>query len=954
MSTLSTVECARSLPGHPPDAAPRAPAGERTRRIAGARAALVSAVFAIMPALASGQDATPMRASGAAGGPALSAPAARGMTVEGVTEYRLANGLTVLLGPDASKPTMSINLVYRVGSRHEGPGEAGMAHLLEHMLFKGTEKTPDPKQEFARRGMRWNGTTSYDRTNYYAQFSASETDRDWMLGWLADTMTQVRITADRLDGERPVVRNEMQSSENRPQRVLYQQLMGAAYEFHPYGRAVIGNESDLNSVQPAQLQSFYHRYYRPDNAVLIVTGQFETAPTLAAVERAFGAIERPKAPVAEPYTLDRGQQGEREIRLRRSGGIPLLAVGYHMMPGATREAVALSALTVMLTRQPDGPLYEALVKSGLAVSVYGYPIALHDPGLLQFGATLADESKREDAWARLQQLLEGELPLTEESLDRTRKDFANSRRQIVESAESLALTLTESVALGDWRLFFAQSDWMQTLTLDEIRSVAKRYLVRDNRTLAWYLPTSEPKRAPAPVRVDAAGLLDKHPWKQQEAFVPDFALTPPSIQERTVSGRLPVGLAYAMLPRRTRGDRVTVVLRLQWGDEKTLAGRWKDADMLSRMMQSGTRSLPLQAFEDRIRELDARLDIGASDTGAQLTLQVPKERLDAALTLAIEALRAPAFPADVYDERKRRWIAAIESNRDQPDTLVADALRRSAYQYPESDPRHYRPADALIADLKHHEVSKLETFWRDFAGASNGQFTAVGEFDPAWLRSRIDALIGDWKSPVAYQRIERPYRQLPAGRRFIPVADKPNAVYLETRSMRVSEETPDYPALALAVRLFGGDSGSRVSKRLRERDGLTYGAYAALTADRTIESGAVTFRAIHAPDNLTRIETALRDELATALRDGFTEAELTGVRQAWLQRRAQALTDESNVASILASNLYWNETMRRWTDFDAKLQKTTLADVNTAFRRYVVPETALVLGAGGYAEGSAR
>ncbi|MGE0800421.1 MAG: M16 family metallopeptidase [Lautropia sp.] len=894
--------------------------------------------------------------------PAMAAPTPV-TEVEGITEYRLDNGLTVLLGADASKPTMTINLVYRVGSRHEGAGEAGMAHLLEHMLFRGTEQMPDPKQQLARRGMRYNGTTSYDRTNYFAQFSANDADRDWMLAWLADGMVNIRVTEAALDAERPVVLNEMQSSENRPGSVLFQQLMGAAYAFHPYGRAVIGSVSDLESVRPAQLQSFYHRYYRPDNAVLIVTGAFEPAATLAAVERAFGPIARPSLPVPAPYTLDRAQQGEREIKLRRAGGVPLLSVGYHMMAGAAREAVAMRALTEMLTRQPDGLLYEALVKTGLAVGVYGYPLALHDPGMVQFGATLAagggsgsgnadDNAARRDAlWRAMQQLLEGDAALTEASLARTRTDYANSRKQVMESPEALAMALTESVALGDWRLFFAQSDWMETLTLAEVREVARRWLVRDNRTVAWYLPTTEPKRAPEPARVDPAKLLEGHVFRQQQAFVADFEMNAPSIDARTVTGQLPGGLKYALLPRRTKGDRVTVVLRLQWGDLGNLAERWKDADMLDRMIQSGTTSLPLQAYEDRLRELDARLDIDAGATSARVSLQAPKDRLDAALALAIESLRAPVFPADLYEERKRRWIASIESSRDQPDALVADALRRAAFQYPANDPRHYRPPAEMIADLRAHTLERMTAFWRDFAGASNAQFTAVGEFDPAVLKDRLAALLDDWKSPQRYQRIERPYHGLPNERRLIAVTDKPNAVYTATRALRIAEKSPDHTALWLAVRAFGADSGSRIARRLRERDGLTYGAYAALSADRTVENGAVSIRAIHAPANLAKIEAALREELTAVLADGFREEELADVKRAWLQVRARALADESFVAGLLASNLFWGDTMQRWQTIDARIAATPLADVDAAFRKYVKADDALVIGAGDYPNG---
>ena len=873
------------------------------------------------------------------------------ITIEGITEYRLQNGLRVLLGPDSSKPTVTMNLVYQVGSRHEGPGEAGMAHLLEHMLFKGTEAVADPKSAFTRRGMRWNGSTSYDRTNYYAHFAASQENQDWLLAWFADTMSNIRITAEQLDGERPVVRNEMQSSQNRPERMLHQQLMGTAYEFHPYGRTVIGNESDLAGVQPAQLQAFYQRYYRPDNAVLVITGDFDPQPTLAAVDQAFSKVPRPTDPILEPYTLDRAQQGERDVKLRRSGGIPLLSAGYHMMPGAAREAVAMAALAVMLTRQPDGPLYEALVKPGIAVSVYGYPIALHDPGLLQFGATLADASRREEAWQTIRAILEDTLPLTEASLARTKQDFANARRELMESPESLGIALTESMALGDWRLLFAQGDWMQALTLEEITAVAKQYLVRANRTVAWYLPTDDPQRAPAPARVNVAKLLEDHSWGQRTDFEADFALTPQSIEERTVTGSLAGGgLEYALLPRRTKGDRVTVVLRLQWGDLANLSGRWRDADMLGRMMMTGTRSLPLQQLEDQLRQLDARMDLDASETGAQLSLQVTRDKLDDALALAAQALKEPVFPADIYEERKRRLIASIESRREQPEALVADALRRAGHDYPPADPRHYRTPDQRIADLQSHTLERMQAFYRDFAGASHGQFTAVGECDPQTIKTWLESSLGNWTSPKSYARIDRPFHPLPGGRRFLSVPDMPNAVYLQTHAIQMSEDDADYPALALALRLFGGDAGSRVSKRLREQDGLTYGAYAALNVDREVRNGAITIRAIHAPANLARVEAALKEELAAVLRDGFSQTELDDLRKAWALRRAQALADEGNVASILASNLYWDNTMKRWSDFDEEIRTTSLDEVNAAFRKYVQPDQALIIGAGEYGQ----
>ncbi|MGE0315126.1 MAG: M16 family metallopeptidase [Lautropia sp.] len=917
------------------------PAAAREAPAAGAPAAISSkAVEAGEAGTAPGARSDP---------PPLGAPAPQKVaTVEGLTEYRWPNGLRAVLGPDPSRPTLTANLVYRVGSRHEGPGEAGMAHLLEHMLFRPTAAHPDPKGEFTRRGMRWNGTTSYDRTNYFAQFGAEPANLAWMLGWLADTMVNVKVDDDALARERVIVRSEMEASENRPQRVLFQQLMGTAYRFHPYSRSVIGTESDLAAVAPAQLQAFYERYYRPDNAVLVVTGQFDEATTLAAIGRTLGSIVQPASPIAQPYTLDRAQEGEREVILRRVGGVPLFASAYHITPGASRDTVALSLYASMMTRQPDGVLYEALVKTGLAVNVYAYPIALHDPGVLQFSATLPADGDRRRVLDTITRLVEGSAPLTQASFERSRRDMENDTRRIFESADDLGIALTEAIALGDWRLLYAQRDWLRDMTLQDVVAASKRYLLRDNRSVAWYLPTAEPQRAPRPVRADVAALLADHAWTTAKDFVADVALTPETIAARTLTGTLEPGIRYAMLPRRTKGDRVHVNLQLQWGDLASLSGRWREADLLGRMLQAGTTTLSLQQFEDRLRALDARLDVDGSETGVELSLQVGRAQLADALRIAIDAVRNPVFPKDVFEERRARLISSLESSIDQPDQKIGDAIREASHAYPQDDPRHYRDIARRIADLRVQTPERLAAFYRDFANASHGQLAIVGEFDADEVKRIVSAGLGEWRGDRRYARIERPFHPLAAARRIITTPDKANAVYVALHRIELGEEDPEYPALALAVRMLGGSAGSRIAQRLREQEGLSYGAYASLSADRKTRSGAISIRAIHAPSNLAKLEAALAEVLKRVAADGFDAHELADARGAWLQQRSRWLTDESNVSNLLASNLFWGRDMQWWRDFDGKLERATIEDVNAAIRRYLPPDALFVVDAGDY------
>lgn len=872
----------------------------------------------------------------------------RGQAISGVQEYRLNNGLTILLGPDKARPSMTINLVYKVGSRQEGPGEAGMAHLLEHMLFKGTARIPDPKKELTRRGIEWNGTTWYDRTNYFGQFKASDSTRDWMLGWLADTMQNIHITADKLQSERPIVINEMQAGENRPSSVLFQQMMNTAYGFHPYGRSVIGVESDLDNVSPASLQAFYHTYYRPDNAVLILTGQFDPVPTLAAIERAFGAIPRPERPIPTPYTLDPAQQGEREVVLRRAGGVPLLLAGYHVPAAAARDSAALNVLADMLTREPDGLLYQRLVKAGHAIKVGASLTDLHDPGMMVISARLASEDQRQQVWSIMQEVLEQHPALSADSLARTQQEYRNYFQRLLESPDSLAMALTEAVAQGDWRLLFAQFDWADQLTLEDVQAAARRWLVRDNRTLAWYLPTPKPLRAPEPSRPDIASLLADHPWKQAEAFIPDVVLTPESITERTLTGQLPGGLRYALLPRKVKGDRVHLVLNLQWGNLHNLAGRWREADMINAMLQSGTRLLPRQAFDDQLRQLDAQLSISADSTGASLNLSVPAKNLTEALALAVSALREPVFPADLFKERQAQLLNAIEARRQQPEALVAEAIASRLHAYPAEDPRHYRTLDQLVADIKAQTPERLAAFWKAFAGASHGQFSAVGNFAPEALRQQLQQLLDDWRSPQGYEQIIKDFGGLPAEQVFLSVPDKANAVFVQSRNIALSEEDPDYPALAMAIRMLGGSADARLSNRLRERESLSYGAYASLDASRATRNAMISIRAIHAPGNLARLQKALQEELGDIISQGFRQQELDEARHALQELRQQYLSSEANVADLLVSNLFWQTDMRRWTRLNQQIEQLQIGDVNTIFRKWFSAEQALTTGAGSY------
>src|SRR5262249_50212271 len=272
----------------------------------------------------------------------------RVVTIEGITEYRLDNGLKLLLFPDPSTPTVTVNLTVLVGSRHEGYGETGMAHLLEHMLFKGTPTHREIPRLLKERGAEYNANTWIDRTAYFETMTGTADNLEFALKLEADRLVNSLVRREDLLSEMTVVRNEFEQGENSPRSILSQRMTSAAYQWHNYGKSTIGNKSDIERVPIERLQAFYHKYYRPDNCVLVIAGKFNEEHALAAVMGTFGSLTNPKQSLDSTYTEEPPQDGDHNVTLRRVGKVPYVGVLYHIPPGSHADYPAVEVLNRVL------------------------------------------------------------------------------------------------------------------------------------------------------------------------------------------------------------------------------------------------------------------------------------------------------------------------------------------------------------------------------------------------------------------------------------------------------------------------------------------------------------------------------------------------------------------------------------------------------------------------------
>ncbi len=492
----------------------------------------------------------------------------RGETVEGITEYRLANGLRFILFPDPSKPTATVNITYLVGSRQENYGETGMAHLLEHLIFKGSKNHPKPDAEFNKRGFQNNASTSLDRTNYFSTFEASDDNLKWAIDWSADAMVNSFIAKKDLDSEMTVVRNEFEMGKNSPSNLIFERTQALLYDWHNYGKSTIGARSDIENVRIENLQAFYRMYYQPDNAVLIVAGKFDEAKAMRWIADAFGRIPKPKRALPVLWTVEPTNDGERRFTIRRKGEVQFVTVAYRVPSALHPDLLAADFAVDILGDTPNGRLYKALVETGKAAQVFGYTRFTRDPGFVVFGAVVKKGEPLEPVAQTLIDVVEGSLrqqPPTEDEIKRTRQQNATGFERSLANPQSFGVGLSEYIALGDWRLFFLARDRAAKITAAEVDAAAARYFVRDNRVVGFFIPDDNPQRAEIPMAPAVAQVLSEYKPSAAGQSGEVFDPSQDNIDRRTKI--VSVGdLKIALLPKKNRGETVNVRTNFRWGD----------------------------------------------------------------------------------------------------------------------------------------------------------------------------------------------------------------------------------------------------------------------------------------------------------------------------------------------------------------------------------------------------
>jgi len=861
--------------------------------------------------------------------------------VEGVKEYSLNNGLKVLLIPDASQSNMVVNIVYNVGSRNEGYGEKGMAHLLEHMLFKSTKNLGDIKKMLSDKGGNANGTTWLDRTNYYEIFPSSDENLKWSIEMEADRMINSTILQTDLDKEFSVVRNEFEIGENNPDGVLQERIMSTAFLWHNYGNSTIGSKEDIERVKAKTLRVFYERYYQPDNAALVIAGKFDEQKALQYVGQYFGAIPKPKRVLDKTYTIEPAQDGEKFVELKRAGDSKNVGALYHTVPYADTDFAAIDALGEILTADPSGYLYKTLVEAQKASSIYVWQPNVRDASFMYFGVAVPNEKDIRET----QEIVRTELDkisttkYTDQDVNRAKAKLIKQIESVKNNTISYTINLTEIIGAGDYRLGFLYRDAVEKLTKEDIQRVAEKYFRSNNRTIGIFIPSKEEQRVKPVEYTDdqIIALTKEYKGKAIEKEAAAFESSIKNLKQNFVEGKLSNGAKYGLIKKEIKGGKVQASFKFPVSNEKELTGKTDVGGILAQLLKTGTKTKTKEQIQDRLDQLKSSINFNFSRQTLSVNISTYKENFKEVMEILGDLLVNSTFPQNELTKTINDYNTYLESSLNDPQAVAFTEISRQTTKYPKGSIFYTSTIQEQIDAFKKIKQAEIVDFYSTILGGNNGFGSVVGDLDTKTTAEILENTFGKWNSKSKYELALPTYFESEKLDKDIITPDKENAVALGRISFKMDRKNPDYPAFVMANEILGsgGFLSARIPMRLREKEGISYGAGSFVDVPISSNVAAWSYYAFLNPTKKNAVEVAAKEEIAKALKDGFTADELKSNLISWQNERKTRLGTDDMLMSLTNTYLQYGIPLEDYDDLEAKVKALKVEEVNAVLKKYL-------------------
>lgn len=863
--------------------------------------------------------------------------------VEGIKEYKLPNGMQVLLIPDPSQSNMVVNIVYHVGSKHEGYGEKGMAHLLEHMLFKSTKNLGDIKKMLSDKGGDANGTTYYDRTNYYEVFPSSDENLRWSLEMEADRMINATIKQEDLDKEFSVVRNEFEIGENNPSSVLMERVISAGYLWHNYGKSTIGSKEDIERVKAPQLRKFYEKYYQPDNATLIIAGKFDEKKTVEYINQYFASIPKPTRVLDEILTVEPAQDGEKFVEIKRAGDSQSVGIMYHVASYSDKDYAAIDVLNQILTSDPSGYLYKALVDSHKVASIWAYSPEVRDASFFYIGTEIPKDKNLEQIKNDIRTELDkvSTINFTDQDVQRAKATIVKGIENNKNNTINYAVNLTEIVGAGDYRLGFLYRDNIEKITKEDIKRVAEKYFRANNRTVGTFIPTKDEIRVKPNefTNKQITELVSNYKGRAVEKEAKSFEASIQNLKANFAEGKLNNGLKYGIIDKEIKGEKVILSFNLPVSNEKDLANKSAIGMLTAELLTAGTKNLTKEQIKDQLDALKSSVGFRFNGQTLSVNINTYKNSLDKTMDIVRQIITEPTFPEAELVKSVNEYVTYLDANTNDPQALAFNEIQRLTSNYPKTSIYYTSSFPELTEDLKKIKQADLVNFYKNILGAQNGVVSIVGTNDKTQIEKLLNTTFGQWNSKSTYQKAYPTFTPTKKEDKLYNIPDKENAAAVGTVNFKMNRESADYAAMLMANEMLGsgGFLSARIPMRLREKEGISYGAgsYVSIPNDSKNDVASWSYYAFLNPTKRDAVEKALKEEVSKALKDGFTADELKTNIVSWKNSRNTSLGTDGTLLGLSNNYLLNGIKFDEFDNLEKKVDALNVNQVNDVLKKYI-------------------
>ena len=711
--------------------------------------------------------------------------------------------------------------------------------------------------------------------------------------------------------------------------------------WHNYGNSTIGNRSDIERVPIANLKAFYKKYYRPDNAVLMITGKFDNKRTLELVDKYFGPLNNPSTILNEVPTVEPAQDGEKRVELNRVGDLQLLMALYHSPAGSDADYSALTLAQNVLNDAPSGRLYKALVETQMASNVYASNPFTKDPGFINFNVSVPSEKSLADAEKTLLSVLDGlkDNPITSEELKRARANVMKQLDQLSRNSGYMATYMSEFIGAGDWRLAFIHRDRVESTTVEEVNAAVQKYFIPTNRTIGNFIPTDKPERVEILHTEGVAEMVASYKGKVAMDVGEDFDVDYDNIQNRLDSGILPKsGIEYGFINKANRGETVTLSFAIRSGNVDDYMNKGVTAGFVASLLNKGTQSRSRQDIEDALSAISSSVGFSGRNGLVYASISSTKEHLPSALEIMTDMLKNPKFEISELDKIKTQRLAGLESSASDPQFLAVQRMRQINQVHSKGHPNYFPNIDEQIAMIKDVSIERIQSFYDNYYGISdNASLVVIGSMDVDMVKTYFEDNFSDFKSDKPFSEIKNPHKQNVAANENIITPDKKNAFTIGMLSAKTTEVDKDNAALQIAGIIFGGGFlNSRVATRLRQQDGISYGAGAqvSIDSDPDDKNSNLIIYAIYAPMNADKVQIGFKEELERFIVDGITQEELDSALNGWVQGQTVSRAKDNELSSLINNNLYFDRDMSFQAALESQVSALTVEKVNAVIKKY--------------------